>query len=905
MGRLTVAFLKECLVLGHWIAVRISLILLGAALSTKDARLYSLVRTQALKVGIDASVQEFLDLGVITDDQAERFRMTYKRGVDRVGRGGPVMKNPLNEWYPGAQEDDPSWAFFTEKMIGKGKGYQLPSAHESSDIIVGLTPDPKKSPHAAKGLVVGFVQSGKTTNFTAVAAKIADLDYRMVIVFAGIHNALRFQTQQRLEEYLIPDDSGRWMPLTSLDNDFDLVKLNEEKRVKQLNAASLLRSPGKTILLVVKKNWVVLTKLLDWLSTDAAKEALKEENILLIDDEADQASVATETINPLIRNILALMPKSTYIGYTATPFANVFIDPKNNEDLYPRDFIYPLPRPDGYFGPEKLFGRDVLDGSDDVEGYDMIREIPEEDEFKYRPTSKDDEKGFRPQVTKELRAAISWFFLATSARWLREGPVDSSMLIHTSLKIEVHEAYKEVIENERSLLLEKIISRDEKTLVSLRDQWEKETTEVPASDWNRTAESFDELLTALPNVIEDCRVIIDNSKSEERLEYDERDYNTIIAVGGNTLSRGITLEGLVSSIFLRPTSTYDTLLQMGRWFGFRPGYEDLPRIWTTDLLRRSFRHLSLVEHEMRMDMQLYEMEDLTPTDAAVRIRTHPALRVTAKMGAAQPAETSYSGARVQVRQYLRAEADIETLEKNWRAGEELVRKSKEYSSPEILDKNGSVLYRNVDVSEIIKFLEMYEIHPGQEDVNSELILKYIADRNDAHQPQLTEWNVAVRAGDMTERIVFSDHSVSGVNRAPIADGKIDGENVVGTVADIGTLMVPQDLVLDVPRISASEARAKKEAGMKRLRNQTEEVKEKGLVVLYPISQNSKPTTPRSAQIRARLNAGHHILGLGLVFPRANASDSEHDSVQSTHVAVDLNPTAEKTNTEEVIHGEEA
>ncbi|MFH0412215.1 Z1 domain-containing protein [Corynebacterium sp. L4756] len=850
---------------------------------------FNLIRQNAIQMGLEPAISQYQSFGFIKDDEAEQFRHWYKAGVDRVGEGGPVMTRTREGWYPGAQSTDPTWSYFVNTMEEEGKDFQLPSVHESSDAIVGLTPDPAVEPYASKGLVVGFIQSGKTTNFTAVAAKLADRDYRMVIVLAGIHNALRRQTQDRLYHYLIPANKGRWFPLTSSSSDFDLSSLNDNDKTTKHDAAAYLRNPGKTSLLVVKKNHVVLKKLLKWLSAPEAVKALQNQQVLIIDDEADQASVATRSINPLIREILQLMPRSTYIGYTASPFANVFIDPNDSTDLYPKDFIYSLPQPEGYFGPEVLFGRDVLDrDSDDIDGYDMIREIPEEDEFLYRPKTKDDEDGFAPTMTNELRDAISWFVLATAARWGRQGPVDSSMLIHTSFKTKIHESYESVIQRELDRLKKAIDASASAELNRLEKQWVSEGASVPASDWGRETELFADVMHYVPHVLNDVRIVIDNSKSEERLDYDEHDYNTIIAVGGNTLSRGITLEGLVSSIFLRPTNTYDTLLQMGRWFGFRNGYEDLPRIWTTDSLRRAFRHLSLVEHEMRSDINMYQLQHMTPMDAAVRIRTHPSLRVTAKMGAAQPARTSYSGARLQVRYYKRN--DLEWLENNWDAGLDLVRAAERLSKGTTLS-NGSLLFKNVPVGDVLKFLDRYEILPDQADINREMLEKYITERNGADHPQLTRWNIAIRSGQKDPQ-EFAGYDVPFVNRAPLKDPS--------PIADIGTLMTPQDLVIDMPEMTTKEAKSYTESELKLKRLESDATKDNGLLVLYPIHRNSEPTTEKAKAVRYKMGAPMDILGLGLVFPQDNLSDSERASVRSTHMSVDVSAYPEEVDIDEDV-----
>ena len=845
-----------------------------------DETYYEFFYTYARSHGLDVAVAKMSALPFADASMIEAMRKRYVTGVQAiVGEGGPVIAKGSESWYQGAQPNDPSWQQFVKSMKEAGRAEQIPEVHKASDKIISLTPDPSKEARQAKGLVVGFVQSGKTTNFTAVAAKAADLDYRMVIVLAGIHNSLRRQTQTRLEETLISSEHGsRWLTVTKTYQDFDLVKLGEaEKREgKAFDAAAMLNTPGKTLLLVVKKNHVVLRKLRDWLSTDSAQKELSRSNVLIIDDEADQASVETKSINPLIREVIQLMPRCTYIGYTATPFANVFINPHDSDDLYPRDFIYPLPRPDGYFGPEKLFGLDAIDGpGEGSDGYDMIREIPAEDEFLYRPRNREEVASFVPTMTRELKEAISWFLLATSARWHREGPANSSMLIHTSFQIEIHDRYKPVIEEELDRLRIGLENNEAGIRLNLKAQWEDETARVPGDDWGRASEEFEVIEPYLLDVARDARVIVENSESSERLNYEERDRNTIIAIGGNTLSRGITLEGLVSSIFLRPTNTYDTLLQMGRWFGFRSGYEDLPRIWTTKQLQRSFRHLSLVEHEMRSDMAVYESQGLTPDQAAVRIRTHPTLRITAKMGAAVPARTSYNGARLQVRVYEKS--DIDVLTANWEAGESLIQGARRRSPEEDLG-GGSILYRNVPVELILEFLDSYQVVPDQPDVDTQMIRTYIQERLMSDNPQMGRWNVAIRAGERAEK-KFAGRMVPFVNRSPLRESK-EGQ------ADIGTLMVPQDLVIDLPEISAAEARQLKETGMKELRWTNKEVSDKGLLVLYPIDRASENLTKSSSR-EDRMGASADILGLAIVFPRATYSESENAKMQKTHMWVDL------------------
>ncbi|MGB3286381.1 Z1 domain-containing protein [Mycolicibacter algericus] len=845
--------------------------------------------------GPAAAAEYYLSTGLITDTDAQSLIARFEERVNTVMRGGPVIK-PRHEdsWYPGALDTDPCWGAFREALIAKGRESQIPTLNEASDVIVRLTPNPSGEPRSARGLVVGYIQSGKTTNFTAVAAKLADRNYRMIIVLAGIHNSLRRQTQERLIKDLTSSMPERWFKITGVDGDFDLMRLRSSRNGStSQDAVAFLAAQSQISLLVVKKNATVLRKLHRWLDKPSARPALQNAQVLVIDDEADQASVETATINPLIRGILRLFPRGTYIGYTATPFANVFIDPKDSDDLYPRDFIYPLPPPENYFGPEMLFGRDVPDlDKDDEEGLDMIRIIPDDDEFLLRPRGKDELAEFYPTMTAELGVAIAWFFLATAARRHRGDTGNSSMLIHTSFQTSVHERYQPMVARELEKLRSSLTLNDPELIAELRSIWEDETSRVSAEQFGLRRSAFVEIETYLLDVIDDCRIIIDNSKSDTRLQYDEDESYTVIAIGGNTLSRGITLEGLVSSVFLRPTNTYDTLLQMGRWFGFRIGYEDLPRIWMTDGLRRAFRHLALVEHEMRQDMAVYELQGITPMEAAVRIRTHPALRITAKMGAAEPSRISYAGARLQTRFYRRK--DEAWLRRNWAAGEELVAAALRHSPLEDLP-NGGFLLRNVKVTDVRSFLESYDIVPDQADMSVDQLLRYIEHQNSEDDPQLLRWNVAVIGGD-GESIDFAGRPVSASIRAPYKDG--------GEIADIKTLMSKADLVVDVKGLSRTKARSMDEAELKERRIEDLDLRGKGLLVLYPLDRVGKPQSEKSARVREAMDATSNPLGLALVFPKTSHTDSERDAVQTTHVAVDLNMCPEEVDTDSDMYGTE-
>ncbi|MDA4133823.1 MAG: Z1 domain-containing protein, partial [Thaumarchaeota archaeon] len=335
--------------------------------------------------------------------------------------------------------------------------------------------------------------------------------------------------------------------------------------------------------------------------------------VLLLDDEADQATPNSATardqftkINQLVRQIWAEIPTGTYLGYTATPFANIFMDPNDEEELYPADFIMDLPRPRAYFGAERVFGREPLDDADEPDpGLDMVRDVPDEDAEALKPPTKKEERAtFVPELPGSLIDAVTWFLLATAIRRARgQRTAHSSMLLHTTHYVQPHFVMQDRLDD---LTNEFRVDWEAGDRTSFLTSYEAEGTRA-AEVATMPLPMWSDIEQELGRVLSDVRVVVDNGESEDRLDYDRFEdgdpvAETVIAVGGGTLSRGLTLEGLVVSYFTRTSNTYDTLLQMGRWFGYRPGYEDLPRIWMQPSLAEEFKFLSLIEEEIRQDM---------------------------------------------------------------------------------------------------------------------------------------------------------------------------------------------------------------------------------------------------------------------------------------------------------------
>jgi hypothetical protein len=788
----------------------------------------------------------------IVDELVERYE--HYVGVVREVKSPRYMESGGRmTWYGGPRPTDPCWPKLVSSLERSPEfgADAIKDVDDSTTRIVSLLEHPATAEFTTKGLVLGHVQSGKTTNYTGVVAKAADRGYRLVIVLSGIHNELRRQTQNRLVERLVEPNPELWHQLTDPDRDF----------FPPANApAYFAKYSRQKVLCVVKKNAIVLRKLIAWL--DGASQQLGSIPALVIDDEADQAAVATKTINPLVRSLLDVLPRVGYIGYTATPFANLLIDP-SSEDLYPKDFIVDLPKPADHFGTESIFGREPLDGEDPADyddgSLDMVRTVPDEEVPFVRPLSNAEVMGFSPQVTGELRKAILYFWLTTAARRVRnEGVRHSTMLIHTSVRVAVQESFRVPITRLLGDVRSGLERGDQELVRELRELWETETGRVSATEMGEEPVAFDDLLQDLERVLGASRVILDNSRSEERLDY-SGDPVVAIAVGGNTLSRGLTLEGLVVSYFVRAVSAYDTLLQMGRWFGYRAGYSDLPRIWMTDELRGWFRHIAEVEAEIRRDIARFMQDAVTPRTFAVRIQAHPTLAITAaaKMEDAVLAAAAYGGLRIQTNYFYADNA--KWIRENQLAARSLVAEIGGTDGAETAEAISGYIWRAVPSELVLSFLDGYDVHEKAPNNASGLIAHYVRSRND--RDRLRRWNVAL-IGSSTARRGSFDYG-GGVQVPKIIRARVVGS--APDAADIKTLMSQRDAAvdLDVPKGDRLN-----EANIVALRR--EKAPDTPLLTLYAIDA----TSPTTRSQRVPLDAEDDVIGVGIVFPKPDPGEDD-------------------------------
>ncbi|MDE0421608.1 MAG: Z1 domain-containing protein [Gammaproteobacteria bacterium] len=776
-------------------------------------------------------------------------------------------------WYFGPKPSDLHWPAVRDFLLntkGWPKG-NVDGIDRASNEVVSLLADPGKADFDCRGLVVGHVQSGKTANMTAVAAKALDAGYDTVVVLAGMTNKLRYQTQLRLFDDLVMRNPENWQVLTpnEPDSDFPLPA-----------QGGFLRHLDKAQLAVVKKNVSPLENLKVAVGR-TLPGVLKRLRILVIDDECDQASINSASgeldmtaINHRIRELLHLLPAASYVGYTATPFANVLINPyavegQKLDDLYPRDFITALPCPDSYFGAERLFGRAPSDPDDiqpEEEGLDMIRNVPDEEEALLLPQSRNDWDHFQPQMTDSLQSAVLYFLACCAARHERgDGTSHMTMLVHTSAYRVAHWRTADLIRRWVEANRTKILDPASPLGHRIQEMWTEELACIPEGITEAATVPAERVLEHLGTVLDRLEYPVENGDSDDRVDYTTGGAKTYIVVGGTILARGLTLEGLTVSYFLRSANQYDTLLQMGRWFGFRPGYEDLPRIWMPQDLNLRFRALAGVEQEIRDDIDQYGRQHKTPMDIAVRIRAIPGMAITGanRMRAARRCAVSYWGTHRQTTRF--SHRDGRLLRGNWAAAAKLVDLADALDLKDVeAEGRGVKLWRKVPRSLIRRFLEDYSVHPTHSDLDSRMLVPFI----DQDDHRLSEWNVGIveaGRGPESPETLGGTATVRMVTRARLVDGDSD--------ADIKALMSKRDVLFDCAGDPPTNG-----SGWAALKGQRlESVGEVPLLLLYPVDRTSGPK--RKSSVRTALDAAFDVLGYGIVFPGSVTEGGDYVSVE--------------------------
>jgi hypothetical protein len=593
-----------------------------------------------------------------------------------------------------------------------------------------------------RGLVIGHVQSGKTANYTGLIARAADAGYKFIVVIAGIHNNLRKQTQERIDSAFIgrssdPEDRrsigvglapGYPHPATLTNINEDFNKNTATKSGWKINDFS------KPIILIIKKNVTTLSALHKWLRALNAEGdgRISDVPMLLIDDEADNASINTNKddldptrTNAMIRRILGLFAKSCYVGYTATPFANIFINPDDyddevREELFPRDFIYCLDAPTTYFGAEKVFLNEETSQS-------IVKPIDDCEDFLPYRHKRDD---VVPELPPSLYRALDEFIVARAIRNLRgQTRKHCSMMINVSRFVPVQKAVRDFLS-----LREKKIREAVRTnylmpeSVSSANAYIQGLKQVYDAEYPNSGFSWPEVKASLNSVFDHLHLYVINSKSDEVLDYARYENEGVglsaIAVGGLSLSRGLTIEGLTISYMYRNTKMYDTLMQMGRWFGYRPGFEDLCRVHLSRDSINWYSHIAEAAEELTQQVKRMRRDGLSPKDFGLYVRSHPdSLLITAanKMRSGQEVtvEQTFSG-RLRESYVVSTDPDLnarnfDLIAEHWRGG---------FGGRQEEDTGKGIIFRDVPIDALENFLTRFECHSAFAGIKSD-VLNYL------------------------------------------------------------------------------------------------------------------------------------------------------------------------------------
>lgn len=492
-----------------------------------------------------------------------------------------------------------------------------------------------------RGMVMGHVQSGKTTNYSALICKAADAGYRTIILLAGITNSLRAQTQERLDETFIGKKSifnalaAEPLPIQTyaIKKRFPAYGTSRDKDFTRDHGGGVvfsLAAHSEPIIFVCKKNKAPLAKLRDWLIEQGHGQVISSP-LLLIDDEADNASIntskdpkATTAINSVIREIMALFERRSYVGYTATPFANIFIDPDTNDemlkdDLFPKHFIKTLDPPNTYVGASRVFA----DDGDLRET--MVRVVKD-----YVPHLPLNHKADHPAtLPPSLLTALRVFLLTRAIRILRgQGRQHCTMMINVSR----FNAIQEKVQGEVYVYLQSLQNAAAMAMGpdALRDPLIGQFKEDFQREFGGGEETFDAIRTVLAEAARVQPVTVNMKGGALDYRAHRESGLHVVAIGGLALSRGLTLEGLTVSYILRNTAASDTLMQMARWFGYRPGYEDICRVYLPQLALNHYREINGAIEELRDEVRRMHDLGMTPEHFGLKVRESPtAIRITA------------------------------------------------------------------------------------------------------------------------------------------------------------------------------------------------------------------------------------------------------------------------------------
>ena len=601
-------------------------------------------------------------------------------------------------------EDFKYWNRY-KNYLSERKGLNASILNELDDatnkVLDGMANPNQVDGFNKKGLVIGYVQSGKTSNYIGLINKSIDVGYKFIVVLTGMHNNLRQQTQIRIDEGVVGvikfNGTSNNIGVGELPGSFNDVQTlttadyTGDFNTQRLNGLGINFNSTMPLIAVIKKNVTPLKNLNKWISDELTRRNLTKSDkpFLIIDDECDQASIdtnfnyeefvnrniddedntsnnTTKNINNLIVDLIKKFNKHAYVGYTATPYANIFIpiDDPTYCNIFPEDFIITLEQPNNYLGPEKYFKIDdfendalpgLLKTSDEVQFYEQLKLL------RGNETSID--------LPESLITTSYMFILSSAIRYFRgEERSHMSMLVHITHLNAIQKIVKNTFNAKWIEIKNAILNNDTEIFENLKKVYDGEWGVMNGLLHNVNSQieytnsykntfpnenfllpnTFEDLIPFIKRFISSVEILLINTLTDDKLDYHEYpNGRKLIVFGGNTMSRGLTLEGLSTSYFIRRAGAYDTLMQMGRWFGYRKNYSDLCRIISTDEIAQYFNEVITAEILMRRDISTMIKASAPPRDFLIRIRSSPlSIAVTSRMGAARNLQISWAGGEV-------------------------------------------------------------------------------------------------------------------------------------------------------------------------------------------------------------------------------------------------------------------
>lgn len=822
----------------------------------------------------------------------------------------------LSNHFPVPTDYTSSWDRYKTMLAKKMSPDSIANLQKSCHWILNHLLDDTRKYGEVKGLVTGSVQSGKTANMEGLISMAADYDWNFFIILSGTIDNLRKQTRDRFMADLQDSEGGvlwRVLDFTSTDKKFLAGEL-------KLNSLQGSKNYANRYLTVCLKNKRRLETLIDWLYSDPKRT--NKLRIVVIDDEADQASINTADITPdeeqercainqMIVNLVngrksdgsvpaVKVQSMNYISYTATPYANV-LNEGPGESLYPKDFICTLPEAHEYFGAKVIFGND----EEAAPGFPIVRRISPEDEASLKKLHKEQQM----DLPGSFKKSIAWFLCAAALQRSRGAKKSISMLIHTA-----------AIQNYHFVVYERVLSwlnKTEEVIQACEDIYKTEINSVTVHDLEMANPKYgfideiseqypdfkdlkDEILFMIKNITnillgdekkleygEGIHLCVDNCRANKEAEegtYLRIVYPTdeqlkqmkkapiFIVIGGNTLSRGLTIDGLVCTYFARTSNLADTLMQMARWFGYRRGYELLQRIWMTDSVVQRFEALTKIDMDLKREVERFMEKGISPSQFGPRIRNIPEIakfRITSKKKSQQAEydDFDFCGDSYETTDFENGEM----IKANLKLTEAYIDSLLDTKKPRCSEIGKAWVWDDIPYADIKSgMLGMYRISKHSTLYNNlPFFFQWIEQMN--NDGNYINWNVAVIDGDNQETPWKLEDGVT----AGLIERTCKVEN---DYIDIGSLRSGLDALCDVNSIAFTEEQ--KELLKKVCKERKDIISkrselnlgDKPLLLIYRIKKDGGKPRANSTQ-RKRLDADCDIIGISIIVPGDSIGES--------------------------------